>query len=269
MNVESIVGGKFVDAIQGFWGPKNSSVNFCERDYYHSHYIAEFHNSWTSIACLALPIIGLLYSNPTDEWCFSLCYWQLIVVYCGSVLLHTTLTSWGQAADELPMLWMCSVILNAFLQVKSERNGFGFIKYSFFVFIFVCLQTYIYVEIQSLYHVFVCGYLSMVITIMSWSGYLSLKGDEKLLRWLWIRSFSMYVVLGSSTWLIDMHYCDALTEIQDTFGGITCHVIWHFGAAAATYLMINLIIVLRLQHINLVPELSFQVVHSNYNSAKS
>jgi len=96
--------------IEGFWGNKTSSVNFCEEDYVYSTYIAEFHNTWTSLIFVWLPLLGLLRSNPSKEWRFVWAFIQLIITGIGSVILHTTLTAAGQQADEIPMLWMCSAI---------------------------------------------------------------------------------------------------------------------------------------------------------------
>ena len=109
---------KDADQIEGFWGSKTSSVNFCEADYLHSAYIAEFHNAWTSLIFIWLPLVGLYYANPTKEWRFVWAYIQLIITGIGSVILHTTLTSAGQQADEIPMLWMCSAILYNVSAVK-------------------------------------------------------------------------------------------------------------------------------------------------------
>jgi len=121
--VQDLLGKTMQDEnqIEGFWGNKTSSVNFCEADYIYSTYIAEFHNSWTSLIFVWLPLVGLLYANPTKEWRFVWAYTQLIITGIGSIILHLTLTSAGQKADEIPMLWMCSAIFyNVRLKCKQK-----------------------------------------------------------------------------------------------------------------------------------------------------
>jgi len=69
---------------QGWWGEKTSSVNFCELDYTQSHYIGEFHNTWTSLIFVYMAIIGLLYNNPLKEWRYTVNYVMLMIIGLGS-----------------------------------------------------------------------------------------------------------------------------------------------------------------------------------------
>ena len=41
----------------GYW-EKTSSVNFCERDFEFNPYVAEFHNTWSSLIIILLPLWG-------------------------------------------------------------------------------------------------------------------------------------------------------------------------------------------------------------------
>ncbi len=279
MGIESIVGNnkKVIDeGLQGYWGTKSSSVNFCEPDYIHFNVIAEVHNTWTSLFLVGLPIVGLLKSNPTKEMAFNIAYVQLIIVGIGSMVLHSSLTSFGQACDELPMLWMCSSVANLFTLDKEKDAGINkSLKGSFIIIIFCIVQSIIYIRIQEWFHVFVVGYLSMVAMIFKFSYDLSLGVEEKkkhkhtpLLQWLWRRSIFCYVALGSSVWLVDMHFCDELSHLINFFGGVTPHVIWHFGAAYATYFMILLLEVHRCHTLGEDPELKWAGLIAPYITIK-
>ena len=248
--------------LEGYWGPKSSSVNFCEEDYAHSHYIAEFHNTWTSLLFIALPLLGLLRSNPTKEWRFVWVYVQLMVTGAGSMILHATLTSVGQKFDEIPMLWMCSAIFYNFL-VMNQKYTEGFCKWTLLIPLFVIYQTVIYVWFQSQYWIFIAGYVAMVIGIIVWTGYLCLPAAEKvhsylpIRRWLWSRAVSLYVAAGVIAWLVDMHFCDALSPYIRALGGMTFHVLWHIGAAYGTYLICLFIVAVRCQRLGMLPEVTW------------
>ena len=262
---ENLVGNnkKAVDeSLQGFWGSKTASVNFCEHDYTKTPYVAELWNALSSFYLVFLAVVGLLHSNPTGDVAFTVCYLVLGVVGLGSVILHTTLTSLGQALDELPMLWMCSALFYAFLRLydpSSKPKPSSFDARAVYILLFVAVQTTIYIQIQSLFHVFVCSYLSLVAIILSWSGYLAFNGEPQhmvIRKWLWKRAFGLYVGVGSATWFVDMHMCDELTPYQDQLGGVTLHIFWHFAAAAATYFMILLLVTVRMQHLGREPVLA-------------
>lgn len=245
----------------GYW-EKTSSVNFCERDFEFNPFVAEFHNTWSSLIIIILPVLGLWNSNPTKEFRFTLAYLILMITGAGSVTLHTTLSSLGQKLDEIPMLWMCTVILYCLLdntsKGESEKKLAGRVV-PFFCIAFVVCQTLIYFRIQSLYEVFVTGYLTMVVTIMFWTAKICWMDDQgaaqSLLRGLWLFSVLNYVIIGSAVWMLDMYACEQWRQYYDLLGGMTWHVIWHMGAACATYCTIQQLIVQRLVTLGLQAKL--------------
>jgi hypothetical protein len=97
----------------------------------------------------------------------------------------------------------------------------------------------------------------MVFTIIGWSCHMSyFEANEKhavIRKWLWIRAVNTYIFAGSIAWMLDMHLCDYMSSYIRFMGGMTFHVIWHFGAAYGTYLMILLIVAIRCQSLGKVP----------------
>lgn len=241
------------DVYEGYWGAKTSSVNFCESDYQHTPYIAETWNTISSLWIVLLPLIGLLYSNPTGEFRFKVAYTVLIIVGCGSITLHATLHEGGQKADELPMLWMCSTIFYCLADnVRDNRYGN---KIGLAVSAFVIAQTLIYVQIQSLYEVFVTGYLTMVGCIVLWTAKKAWLDNTSLaLRYLWLFSVTQYIVVGSSVWILDMYYCEYYQDYYEMIGGVTWHVLWHFSAGLASFSTIQQLIFLRLAELGFTPK---------------
>ena len=246
-------GGDELDK-EGYWGAKTSSVNFCERDYQYSPYVAEFWNTLSSIWIVLLPLLGLLYSNPTGERRFKVAYMTLIIVGLGSVTLHLTLAAIGQSFDELPMLWMCASIF--YNLVDNDKNNKRGNTLAVAMFIFVLAQTLIYLKIQSLYEVFVTGYLTMVATIIFWTARKAFwVHSKRTLRYLWLWSVGLYVAVGSWVWILDMYYCKYYEIYYDMAFGITFHILWHFAAGLATYLTIQQLIFLRVVELGGTPEL--------------
>ncbi len=100
-------------------------MDFCEPNFAHSHYIAEFWNTLSSLAIVWVGGCGMALS------CWQrlgneqmLCYLCLTVVGVGSTAFHATLMRTGQVLDEVPMLWsvMALVYGVAFHRADRERR---------------------------------------------------------------------------------------------------------------------------------------------------
>ncbi|KAI9319021.1 ceramidase [Dichotomocladium elegans] len=89
----------------GYWGPVTSSVDWCEENYAHSYYIAEFWNTVSSLAMVLLGGLGVALHHQSLGWQLSMSYVLIVVVGIGSVLFHATLQFQNQMWDEVPMVW--------------------------------------------------------------------------------------------------------------------------------------------------------------------
>ncbi|KAF9418286.1 Alkaline ceramidase 3 [Podila epigama] len=122
-----------LNELPGYWGPPTSSIDWCEDNYVVSRYIAEFFNSFSSLAMILLGeaacySIGRLqtlleqydptHPNRTSLFRFRLAFRTITVVGIGSFLFHATLLHHMQMLDELPMLY--SVLVLFFCLVESR-----------------------------------------------------------------------------------------------------------------------------------------------------
>lgn len=99
------------DETPGFWGAKTASVNWCERDYVISFYVAEFANSMTSLCIVMSGIYGIYAHAKAVEFRYIAAFISFIVVGLGSFAFHATLTRSMQLLDELPMVWINSIFI--------------------------------------------------------------------------------------------------------------------------------------------------------------
>lgn len=234
---------------EGYWGEKTASVNFCETDYEYTVYIAEFWNMLSSFLIVMFPAVGMIYCNPTGELRFYIAYGVLVIVGLGSVCLHTSLTSFTQAFDEIPMLWMClSIFYNLWDSNPNKSSNTSYAKPTC-IWILVVLVTWLYFHIQDFYHVFVGFYLSMVLGIITWTARLALWDEFDVKKTLWTSALTCYVLIGSTVWVVDFFLCEILQSWHALMGGMTFHILWHLAAGLATHCMILFLIVLRLENL--------------------
>lgn len=94
------------DAISSFWGPVTSTHEWCEPNYVHSSYIAEFYNTISNFPAIILALAGLVNAlRQRFEKRFSILHISNMVLAIGSMLYHATLQRMQQQGDETPMVW--------------------------------------------------------------------------------------------------------------------------------------------------------------------
>jgi hypothetical protein len=94
-----------------YWGSVTASVNWCEPDYVYTPYIAEWWNTLTSFPIFALALYGFFVGLRQGYSKRVLAPLLLMaVVGFGSMAFHGTLQKWGQAIDELAMIWAAAAL---------------------------------------------------------------------------------------------------------------------------------------------------------------
>lgn len=232
-----------------------SSVNFCEPDYFLSDYVAEFHNTWSSLVGISLlPFIALLSSNPTKEWRFTIMYLILMAIGIGSASLHATLLALPQSFDEVPMLWMIVIFLFALLENSALPNKPHYQYLPYMLLVAGIVQTGVYYTFMQYYSVFLLNYVSMAAVVIIWISHLANRNNKGtttngLSKKLWQAAIGSYLLIGTPLWIVEMNNCTSLLPTYKAFGGLSFHIFWHFGAGLGTYLTILFFISLRMQEI--------------------
>jgi len=118
-------------SLPGYWDwTSTASIDFCEPNYIHTPYIAELFNTLSSLFIVYIGIAGLLrtFSSPHcspckyERWAYYAIYANAFAIGLGSCTLHATLSMFGQASDEVPMV-LANVFVVAFLiEHKSPPN---------------------------------------------------------------------------------------------------------------------------------------------------
>ena len=76
----------------GYWGEPTSTIDWCEHNYVHSFYIAEFWNTLSNLSFVLLGIYGLSHSIKHGfEWRFHAQFIAVIITGIGSAMFHGTL----------------------------------------------------------------------------------------------------------------------------------------------------------------------------------
>jgi len=87
------------------WGHHTGTIDWCETNYSHSRYIAEFVNSLTNFPSIFLGLYGLYHTQIKGiPLRYGLCFLGLSLIGVGSFGFHASLRWEWQLMDELPMV---------------------------------------------------------------------------------------------------------------------------------------------------------------------
>jgi dihydroceramidase len=78
--------------MKGYWGEPTATIDWCEKNYEYSHYIAEFWNTLSNFSFIFLGLYGLKNSIEKGfEWRFHSQFIAVIITGIGSAMFHGTL----------------------------------------------------------------------------------------------------------------------------------------------------------------------------------
>ena len=176
----------------------HSSVDFCERNFNRVYWVAEPYNTVSALPLMALAVLGAMRcirakdGSLAEAWLF----FTLFLVGVGTVALHATLTTLGQALDEIPML-----LLTTWLAAQIERAR-GAKHMLIPTTIFSLASVAWYLKYQSLYALFILCYSCIVAYVVLRLAYLAFKKSDKddirtnAIKPLFLFGVASYVLCG-------------------------------------------------------------------------
>ena len=215
------------DPTPGFWGPKTASVNWCERDYARTYYIAELANSVTSLCLVATGIYGFFPHVNLVEPRYLLAFFSIVVIGLGSFAFHATLLRSMQLLDEVPMVWANTVFIYICRCMYDERGGYRKAEGMALAFLTVLATTAIAVLDTDNQNIFLLCYGSGILYLV-WRSYLFCRACTSSTAWLLFTAAMLSYAGGFLLWLIDRNFCHSVRFLY-------LHVFWHFGADLGTF----------------------------------
>ena len=226
------------DCLSGHWGPIASSVDWCEENYVaEPRWVAEPHNSWTSLLFVLFGVIGLanVFSCRGVEMRFVLLNLTFITIGIGSTAFHMTLQREMQAADEVPMVWM-GIVASFVMLHQPHTHPTGWLQPAFLLALAVFATVINFVTIGAM--AVWAFYLTFVpVELYSWFSAVGVYTSAKdpATRQVFKRSFAQYAV-ALTAWAFDSVGCGALQSLPLGVPNPQLHAYgWHVFSAIATH----------------------------------
>jgi len=181
-----------------YWGPEDTSVHFCEKNYEQVWWAAEFFNT---ISSLFYVIVGIFFLGSRLDRLGK----ALIGVGIGAVILHMTMRYYGQWIDEIAMIVLC------FLSAKAVKKNLSNVFLVPILFLYGLLNQYF---------VYFFGVFTLAQFYILYYTLKQIKRVKKICS----MGYIVFFLLGSSCWLADQMLCELTQPYQ-------LHAWWHFFTA--------------------------------------
>jgi len=247
--------------MEAFWGPVTSNVDWCEPNYVHTYYIAEFYNTISSLPMTFLGLFGIyvsVYNAHLYGKRFILAFFFLFLVGVGSTLFHMTLLYEYQLLDELPMILGTFIFLFTVSDIpynRPERTGTiykllsidSLFVSSLFPF-HVSGKSELRGVVLTLYGILTMitmvlyknsplpmniSFVGMVVFIVYRGFRIYYENSDKSLRTYYLISAVAYSV-GGTCWIVEKQFCRELFFVAQYL-----HMLWHLLAGVGTYIFVT------------------------------
>ncbi|KAJ2778398.1 alkaline ceramidase ydc1 [Coemansia javaensis] len=243
----------------GFWGDVTSSVDWCEPNYEWTPYIAEFFNSWSSMAMVVLGE-ACARMNPTGHGAFTLLGRSITVVGIGSWLFHATLKYSMQMTDELPMLWAMSIA--CYIAVTTQCPSVDRQRFKTALTGWTLLVTLLTAgfggKVQFVLFQASFNAASLVMLYFCWRAKAELEAEQMdHVARLFFAGAKWYLAAGA-VWLIDTNLCPYINGRDATSVlpfNMQLHAWWHIMAS----LGLVYLVVLMMGHYCMLKSIPFKL----------
>ncbi|MEL7368635.1 MAG: ceramidase domain-containing protein [Myxococcota bacterium] len=173
---------------EGVWTEVGApaTVDWCEPNYVHSVYVAEWYNSLSSLPIALMGAVALAWSlrapwRRTGRFAFAATV--LLIVGLGSTAFHATLLRVGQALDELPMVYAGLSFLYVLLARSHEPGDRRLVGLRIGLALFGLAFTAAYLFVTTWFWFFVAAYAGLVALLVLRTGWLSGRAGPMHRRW--------------------------------------------------------------------------------------
>jgi len=216
----------------GFWGSRTSAVDWCEPNYTHSYFIAEFYNTVTNFPAIILSLnsMYLTYKYGYSSR-FFLVNAMVAMVGIGSSMFHGTLLWTGQIADELPMVYAVLALLYSIIEMESKDKPVY--KYSGTILSsFALIFTGVYLYLPDFFIFFLVAFIGCVLVLIYNLHLIYIKNETSQRQKIFIvAATGCYIGGWAFFWVPEVLFCSTLQSFN-------FHALWHVTSTFGAFFMV-------------------------------
>jgi len=242
----------------GFWGPPTSTVDWCETNYEHVYYVSELFNSVSSLAMVLVGVLGIVLHRGVLERRFVLAFALVSVVGLGSIAFHTTLRFEHQMMDELPMLYLASVIAFILIEKGPERRFGAWLPLGLVVYAAVATALTAGMRGKLQMYLFHASFVTLELFALVGTWLIHRRSTDVRGRRIFRLGMSSYLI-AIIAWRSDLGFCSTLNQALPAMGipNPQLHAWWHVLVSFGFYTLLLVIAHNRLKTLGKAPQFRF------------
>jgi dihydroceramidase len=242
----------------GLWGNPTATVDWCETNYAHLHSVCELFNSVSSLAMVLAGVVGIALHRRVLERRFLFAFGLLAVVGLGSVAFHATLLFQLQMLDELPMLYLATLMVYILVENRPEPR-FG-LWFPLTLLAYAVLVTYLtaFTRGRLQFFLFQASFASLEFFALARVYLIHRRSQDRMARRIFRLGMGAYA-LAVVMWLSDIRFCSTLNEALPALGvpNPQLHAWWHVFVSCGFYALLMVIAHDRLKTLGKAPRVQW------------
>ena len=227
---------------EGYWGSPTSSVDWCEANYRFTPYVCELFNTLSSLAMVAVGIVGLVRYWTKVERRFLVAFFAIALVGLGSALFHATLRYELQMLDELPMVYLALVMVFTLLEIQPGRRYGNRLPIALVLYGALVTVVCIFARGRFQFWFFQVSF-GLIEMFALYRVYLLYRASTSArVRRLFRLGMGSYI-LAVELWFVDIAFCGFVSRTLPSFGipNPELHAVWHVLVSFGFYLLVVLV----------------------------
>jgi dihydroceramidase len=241
----------------GFWGVPSSTVDWCEANYAVTPLICEFFNTVSSLAMVVAGGLGaLLHRRVLDRW-MLLAFGLLGVVGLGSIAFHATLRFEFQMLDELPMLYLVTLMAYLVMEPGPQRRFGRWLPWTLLGYAVVATMSATLTRGRFQFFAFQITFGGLELYCLLRVYLLSREQGNGRIRAIFKIGVALY--LGAiGLWFVDVRFCPAMSRGWPAVGlaNPQFHAWWHVLVSCGFYMLLLVVGYDRLRRAGARPRIS-------------
>ncbi len=244
--------------IPGFWGPRTATVDWCETNYEHVYYVSELFNSVSSLAMVLVGVLGIALHRGVLERRFTVAFALVSVVGLGSIAFHTTLRFEHQMMDELPMLYLASVIAFILIENRPERRFGAWFPVALVGYALVATALTAGMRGDLQFYLFHTSFVTLELFALVGTWLIHRRSTDVRGRRIFRLGMSSYLI-AIIVWRSDTAFCSTLNQTLPSMGipNPQLHAWWHVLVSIGFYALLLVIAHHRLKTLGRAPQFRF------------
>uniref|UniRef100_A0A7S1Q837 Alkaline ceramidase n=1 Tax=Neobodo designis TaxID=312471 RepID=A0A7S1Q837_NEODS len=223
---------------EGYWGPRTAGIDWCERNYQITPYIAEFWNTTSNWVMIAMALWGLRQCRTYSlEPRFYVGFLTVVIIGIGSTAFHMTLSYVGQQGDESPMIitLICWWYHLVWLHPETERRY----PIARRVSAVMCFVMAIGWTVVHYIYAFVLVF-QVAFGVVIFAAGMQVLREVKLITDVNARAlgfaFTVTFMSAFGLWLVDNAFCGTLYTLPMGIPNPQFHAWWHALTGISCYI---------------------------------